>query len=494
MAAMVAPALTRLGLAALVVASLLLVGGEAHAQFICANFFPRVTGTYADRLRVTVSGTTTIGSEHGVEGFRLGAGSGTQCATYDLDQRVARFDVQIVGVDPGEEVTFEVNGVLHAEPRLIRNPDVTEQPIIVDGGRIRSNGVDGSVLLEVQEPVMTQLRMCVAGNGGTGAIVFPIIQAFCQCGNGARHFNESCDDGNLMAGDGCGADCEVEPGWSCTGDPGQPSVCIDTCGDGNGDPGELCDDGNLDPGDGCTPSCRVEPFWVCDGFGEGSCRPDGDRDGIADEDDLCPDVFDPGQTDVDLDDVGDACDNCPGVANPGQEDGNDDGVGDACESSQPPDAGVDASPPDASPPDASPPDASPPDASPPDASPPDASPPDASPPDAGVDAGVDPPVDASADAPVDAPVDALVDAPVDAADTDASIVDAGELVDAAASDAAVADAGRPDAFPGRDAGDPGGDDDGDDGCGCASSDAPAGGALLAIAVALALAPRRRRRS
>ena len=99
---MPAPTRASLGLAALVAASVLLVGSDAHAQFICANFFPRVTGTYADRVQVTVSGTTTIDSEHGVEGFRLGAGSGTQCATYDLDQRVARFDVQIVGVDPGE--------------------------------------------------------------------------------------------------------------------------------------------------------------------------------------------------------------------------------------------------------------------------------------------------------------------------------------------------------------------------------------------------------
>jgi MYXO-CTERM domain-containing protein len=462
MAAMFAPALVRLGLAVTVVVSALLVAGDARAQNICANFFPRVTGTYADRLRVTVSGTTTIGSAHGVEGFRLGSNGGAQCTTYDLDQRVARFDVQVVGVDPGEEVSFEVNGVLHAAPRLIRNPDVTDQPIVVDGGRIRSAGVDGSVLLEVQEPVMTQLRMCVAAGGGDGAIVLPIIQAFCQCGNGSRHYNEVCDDGDLDPGDGCNATCDVEPGWACFGEPLQPSVCIDSCGDAIRDEGEECDDGDLEPGDGCTPSCREEPFWVCVGAGPDSCRPDLDRDEVADEDDVCPDVFDPPQTDVDRDGVGDACDNCPGVANPGQQDSDGDGVGDACEGSQP-DAGVDAAPPDAAV-------------------------------DARVDAAVDAAVDATADAGVDAALDATADATVDAAVADAE-VDAGEVPapDAAVIDATVADAAPGlDAAPGNDAFMPPGDDD--DGCGCSSSYGPAGGALLAIAVALALAPRRRRRA
>lgn len=36
-----------------------------------------------------------------------------------------------------------------------------------------------------------------------------------------------------------------------TGDP--------VCGDGTPDPGEACDDGNLDAGDGCGPDCQLEP-------------------------------------------------------------------------------------------------------------------------------------------------------------------------------------------------------------------------------------------
>lgn len=36
-----------------------------------------------------------------------------------------------------------------------------------------------------------------------------------RCGDGSLDRNEDCDDGDDKDGDGCSADCEVEPGWSC---------------------------------------------------------------------------------------------------------------------------------------------------------------------------------------------------------------------------------------------------------------------------------------
>ena len=62
----------------------------------------------------------------------------------------------------------------------------------------------------------------------------------------------------------------------------------------------------------------------------GACI-DEDLDNLCGQEDNCPDVPNPDQSDVDGDGLGDACDNCPDVPNPDQEDVNGDGRGDVCE-------------------------------------------------------------------------------------------------------------------------------------------------------------------
>lgn len=69
-----------------------------------------------------------------------------------------------------------------------------------------------------------------------------------ECGNGLVDLGEACDDGNVVGGDGCSADCRSAEG----------------CGDGVTDPrfGEQCDDHNLASHDGCSTDCRIEtPRW-----------------------------------------------------------------------------------------------------------------------------------------------------------------------------------------------------------------------------------------
>lgn len=65
------------------------------------------------------------------------------------------------------------------------------------------------------------------------------------CGDGAiNQPSEECDDGNLVNGDGCSADCKLE--------------VPPACGNGVVEIGEECDDGNLVNGDGCSSTCELE--------------------------------------------------------------------------------------------------------------------------------------------------------------------------------------------------------------------------------------------
>jgi cysteine-rich repeat protein len=82
------------------------------------------------------------------------------------------------------------------------------------------------------------------------------------CGDGVVSPDEACDDGNGAPGDGCGADCGIEAGYSCHG---QPSLCNAGCGDGALGEGEQCDDGNSTAGDGCGVHCAIEPEYGCTG-------------------------------------------------------------------------------------------------------------------------------------------------------------------------------------------------------------------------------------
>jgi cysteine-rich repeat protein len=119
------------------------------------------------------------------------------------------------------------------------------------------------------------------GSGGSGGHT---------CGNSVVESGEDCDDGNLVAGDGCESDCtftctqgdakcddkdpcdgmescsaqhvcqkgtNLADGSSCgTGKICKVGVCSDTvCGDGFVSGTEQCDDGNTVAGDGCESDC-----------------------------------------------------------------------------------------------------------------------------------------------------------------------------------------------------------------------------------------------
>ena len=91
------------------------------------------------------------------------------------------------------------------------------------------------------------------------------------CGDGFTTPPEECDDGNTANCDGCKGDCTrpdkvcgdgiKECGEQC--EPPGTSTCnyqckVLICGDGRITPPETCDDGNIVSGDGCSATCYIE--------------------------------------------------------------------------------------------------------------------------------------------------------------------------------------------------------------------------------------------
>src|SRR5262249_55426727 len=74
----------------------------------------------------------------------------------------------------------------------------------------------------------------------------------------------SCDDANTLDGDGCDARCQVEPCWTCSGDP---SVCTpvaegSACEDGSPcTTGETCSGGACGGGTPVSPCTDMAGIW-----------------------------------------------------------------------------------------------------------------------------------------------------------------------------------------------------------------------------------------
>ena len=80
-------------------------------------------------------------------------------------------------------------------------------------------------------------------------------------GSQTRDSGEECDDGNMLAGDGCSDACQIE--IACTWTLGTPDTWSWGCGNGLRKSTEQCDDGNLVNGDGWTATCTVETGFQC---------------------------------------------------------------------------------------------------------------------------------------------------------------------------------------------------------------------------------------
>ena len=188
-----------------------------------------------------------------------------------------------------------------------------------DGNDVAGDGCGTSCLRETGWACATLGRACaeVCGDGHVVGRESCDDGKRCQSGVACTANAQCAGDGDGLcaprAGDGCGASCEAEPGWTCPTADQTGGACVTVCGDLRVRPGETCDDGNDDAGDGCDASCHLETGWTCqavmNGLG-GICLPNC-GDGVTRGLETCDD----GDTDP-----GDGCDgdcrdeigwNCP---------------------------------------------------------------------------------------------------------------------------------------------------------------------------------------
>ena len=78
-----------------------------------------------------------------------------------------------------------------------------------------------------------------------------------------KAFDESCDDNNTVANDGCSPTCTIETNGNCIHPQNAPSIC-DICGNSLRKTPEVCDDGTVD-NEGCSINClSILSSWICE--------------------------------------------------------------------------------------------------------------------------------------------------------------------------------------------------------------------------------------
>lgn len=192
----------------------------------------------------------------GLEPTSTQVGSGTSDAT---EISVATTSAAATTLDE----TFATSAALDAavtEDTVCGDGRVTGVEACDDGDTANGDGCSGNCSREFGYACIKGL-MNQPGESGVSVCYVTI------CGDGIADGDEGCDDGNTIAGDGCGPTCQNEPTFVRTLVDGHyDPVAQLACGDGLLTRGEECDDGNTLDSDGCSSSCSVENGYACEQF------------------------------------------------------------------------------------------------------------------------------------------------------------------------------------------------------------------------------------
>jgi cysteine-rich repeat protein len=228
--------------------------GSGSMNITNATVFGGGTGVWG-RGNLTLRNSIVTNTRTGIDG---------DSTTQVLHSNVFNNLTNYVGVTPG-------TGTISQDPLFVAAPTdlrLLQGSPCIDAGN-PTNAPDHD-LLGILRPLDGDAVNGAAFDMGAFEYVRPVL-----CGDGLVEGGEECDDGNNAPGDGCAADCTIEPfcgdgtlddgeecddGNNAPGDGCDPDCIVEpSCGDGTLDDGEECDDGNNAPGDGCGADCTIEP-------------------------------------------------------------------------------------------------------------------------------------------------------------------------------------------------------------------------------------------
>lgn len=167
-----------------------------------------------------------------------------ECSLIDLDLPTGNYEVVASG--PAAIDSYVLRVAIGASIGSCGNMNVDAAESCDDGNLIASDGCDSQCRLECGNGRLNLIEACDDGNRIDGDGCDATCHREGVCGNAALEPGEACDDGNLVAGDGCESNCSLRNG----------------CGNGVLGAGETCDDANFNNGDGCDVLCSRESFTV----------------------------------------------------------------------------------------------------------------------------------------------------------------------------------------------------------------------------------------
>ncbi len=201
---------------------------QVEAGFVCSGEPSVCTSVLGDTCAFPVVLTTISSAVYWAATGQeyLTAAPPCSSAAPDGPDVVMQFTASVTG-----EVTFSIEKPAGQRWHLVVNDAAcgTIGPELLCVSNYASSALGGTFEVTAGQTYFFYLVDSASGSLPLSSpLQVTLTETAASCGDGVLTGGEACDDGNMGSGDGCSATCQVEPGYSCAG---QPSLCVLAAGE-----------------------------------------------------------------------------------------------------------------------------------------------------------------------------------------------------------------------------------------------------------------------